>query len=56
MTPNRPLPTLLAQALTAYTIEFDNEAERQIAARQLTGPGRRARLMGSGLQPPPDGS
>jgi hypothetical protein len=26
-----PLPTLLSQLLVAFTIEFDNESERQIA-------------------------
>jgi hypothetical protein len=26
------LPTLLSQVLVAFTIEFDNEAERQISA------------------------
>jgi DNA-binding MarR family transcriptional regulator len=28
-----PLPTLLSQALVAFTIEFDNESERQMAHR-----------------------
>jgi DNA-binding MarR family transcriptional regulator len=31
--PPLPLPALLAQALVAFTIEFDNEAERQIVHR-----------------------
>lgn len=31
-----PLPTLLSQALVAFTIEFDNEAERLIAHRTTT--------------------
>jgi len=31
-----PLPTLLSQALVAYTVEFDNEAERQMPHRTAT--------------------
>jgi len=27
-----PLPTLLSQALIAFTIEFDNESERRIGS------------------------
>jgi hypothetical protein len=30
-----PLPTLLSQALVAFTIEFDNEFERQMPHRRL---------------------
>ncbi len=32
------LPTLLAQLLVAFTIEFDNEAEHQLPHRTSTGP------------------
>jgi DNA-binding MarR family transcriptional regulator len=33
-----PLPTLLSQALVAYTIEFDNEFEHQMPHRTSRGP------------------
>ena len=33
-----PLPTLLSQALVAFTIEFDNESEHQIQHRTSRGP------------------
>jgi hypothetical protein len=33
MEPAAPLPTLLSQALVAFTIEFDNEADRRIPHR-----------------------
>jgi hypothetical protein len=38
-----PLPTLLSQALVAYTIEFDNEAEHRMPHRTTRGgqPGQR---------------
>lgn len=38
------LPTLLSQSLVAFTIEFDNEAEHQLAhrTRLATGAGDRA--------------
>ncbi|MBD5654825.1 MAG: hypothetical protein IAI50_06545 [Candidatus Eremiobacteraeota bacterium] len=36
-----PLPTLLSQVLVAYTIEFDNEAERSLQHRTTTSPGAR---------------
>src|ERR1700722_5092882 len=32
------LPTLLSQALVAFTIEFDNEFEHQVPHRTTTGP------------------
>jgi len=32
-----PLPTLLSQALVAFTIEFDNESEHQMRHRTTTG-------------------
>jgi len=35
---DRPLPALLAQALVAFTIEFDNESERQLPHRTTRGP------------------
>jgi methyltransferase (TIGR00027 family) len=35
---DRPLPALLSQALVAFTIEFDNESERQIQHRTTSGP------------------
>ena len=34
--PATPLPTLLSQALVAFTIEFDNEFERQMPHRPAT--------------------
>ena len=38
-----PLPTLLSQALVAYTIEFDNEAEHRMPHRTTRGTGPRLR-------------
>jgi hypothetical protein len=35
---DHPLPTLLSQALVAFTIEFDNESEHRIAHRTRRGP------------------
>ncbi len=37
-----PLPTLLSQALVAFTVEFDNEAEHQMPHRTTTGPAQGA--------------
>jgi hypothetical protein len=54
-----PLPTLLSQALVAFTIEFDNEAERQIRHRTtqhaLASPPRSLSPLFRGLEPYPDG-
>jgi DNA-binding MarR family transcriptional regulator len=38
MTARLPLPTLLSQALVAFTIEFDNEFEHQMPHRTTRGP------------------
>ncbi len=40
---DRPLPALLAQALVAFTIEFDNESEHQLQHRTTRGPAAAAR-------------
>jgi len=40
---DHPLPTLLSQALVAFTIEFDNESEHQIQHRTSRGPAAGAR-------------
>ena len=37
--PESPLSTLLSQALVAFTIEFDNEAERRMVHRTIELPG-----------------
>ena len=37
------LPALLSQALVAFTIEFDNESERQLPHRTTWGPAREGR-------------
>jgi len=39
---DRPLPALLSQALVAFTIEFDNESERQLRHRTTRGPAARS--------------
>jgi hypothetical protein len=36
-----PLPTLLSQALVAFTIEFDNESEHQMQHQTTTSGSRR---------------
>ncbi len=43
MSGRQPLPTLLSQALVAFTVEFDNEAERQMPHRTTTGSARAGR-------------
>jgi methyltransferase (TIGR00027 family) len=41
--PERPLPALLSQVLTAFTIEFDNESEHRMPHRTTWGPATGAR-------------
>jgi hypothetical protein len=38
MTARLPLATMLSQALVAFTVEFDNEAEHRLVHRTTTGP------------------
>jgi hypothetical protein len=39
-----PLPTLLSQALVAFTIEFDNAYEQRMPHRTVTGPAAQSRV------------
>jgi hypothetical protein len=39
-----PLPTLLSQALAAFTIEFDNTVEQRMPHHTATGPAAKSRV------------